>query len=87
MFVVQNRTFFLTNTENYNLDTRQRNNLYLPQANLAVYQKGAYYSGITIFNHHHHFYFSVYPFLGVVPEDVEMVKLQSYNDYSFHKNT
>jgi hypothetical protein len=32
------------------LDTRQRNNLYLPQANLTIYQKGAYYSGIKIFN-------------------------------------
>jgi len=26
--------------------TRQRNKLYLPQANLIIYQKGAYYSGI-----------------------------------------
>jgi hypothetical protein len=26
------------------------NNLYLPQANLTTYQKGAYYMGITIFN-------------------------------------
>jgi hypothetical protein len=34
----------------HNLDTRQRNNLYLPQANLTIYQKGAYYSGIIIFN-------------------------------------
>ena len=50
VFVVQNRTLFLTNTENYNLDTRQRNNLYLPQANLTIYQKGTYYSGIKIFN-------------------------------------
>ena len=50
LFVVQNRTLFLTNIENYNLDTRQRNNLYLPQANLTIYQKGAYYSGIKIFN-------------------------------------
>jgi hypothetical protein len=24
--------------------------LYLPQANLAIYQKGPYYSGIKIFN-------------------------------------
>jgi len=32
------------------LDTRQKNNLYLPQANLTIYQKGAYYSGIKIFN-------------------------------------
>jgi len=32
MFVVQNKNFFLTNNENHNIDTRQRNNLYLPQA-------------------------------------------------------
>jgi hypothetical protein len=50
MFAVQNKNFFLTNNENYNIDTRQRNNLYLPQANLTIYQKGAYYSGIKIFN-------------------------------------
>jgi len=50
MFIVQNKTLFLTKTENYNLDTRERNNLYLPQANLTIYQKGAYYLGINIFN-------------------------------------
>ena len=50
LFVVQNKNFFLTNNENHNIDTRQRNNLYLPQANLAIYQKGAYYLGIKIFN-------------------------------------
>jgi len=50
LFVVQNKTFFSTKNENHNLDTRQRNNLYLPQANLTIYQKGAYYSGIEIFN-------------------------------------
>jgi hypothetical protein len=32
------------------LDTRQRNNLHFPQANLTIYQKGACYSGIKIFN-------------------------------------
>ena len=32
------------------MDTRQRNNLYLPQAHLTTYQKGAYYLGIKIFN-------------------------------------
>ena len=47
MFVVQNKTFFSTNNENRNLDIRQRNNLYLPQANLNIYQKGTYYLGIT----------------------------------------
>ena len=50
MFVVQNKNFLLTNNENYNLDTRQRNNLHIPQANLTIYQKGAYYSGIKTFN-------------------------------------
>jgi hypothetical protein len=44
------KVFFSTNNENHNLDTRQRNNLYLPQANLTIYQKAAYYSGIKIFN-------------------------------------
>jgi len=38
------------NNENHNLDTRQRNNFYFPHANLTIYQKGAYYSGIKIFN-------------------------------------
>jgi hypothetical protein len=32
MFVFQNKNFFLTNNENHNSDTRQRNNLYLPKA-------------------------------------------------------
>jgi len=50
MCVVQIKNLFLTNNENHNLDIRQRNNLYLPQANLTIYQKGAYYSGITFFN-------------------------------------
>ena len=50
MFVVQNRTLFLTGTANYNLDTRQRNNLHISQANLTIYKKGVYYSGEKNFN-------------------------------------
>ena len=50
MFVVLNKNFFSINNENHNIDTRQRNNLYLPQENLTIHQKGAYYSGIKIFN-------------------------------------
>ena len=53
MFVVQNKNIFLTNNENNNLDTRQRNNLYLPLANLNIYQKGPSYSGIKFFNNLH----------------------------------
>ena len=50
MFVVQNKTLFLTNTENYNSILDKKNNLNLPQANLTIYQKGAYYSEIKTFN-------------------------------------
>ena len=49
-FVVQNKNLSLTNIENHNVDTRQRNNLYLPQANLNIYQWGTYYLGIKFFN-------------------------------------
>jgi len=38
MFVIQNKNLSLTNNENHNLDTRQRNNLYLLQANLTICQ-------------------------------------------------
>jgi hypothetical protein len=41
MFVIQNKNLFSTNNENYYIDTRQRNNLHLPQANSAIYQEGA----------------------------------------------
>jgi DNA integrity scanning protein DisA with diadenylate cyclase activity len=50
MFVVQNKNLFSINTDNHNTDTRQRSKSYLPQANFTMYQKGAYYSGIKIFN-------------------------------------
>ena len=50
MFVVPNKYLFSTNIANRNIDTRQRNNLYLPQANITIYQKGAYYSGVKIFS-------------------------------------
>jgi hypothetical protein len=40
----------LTNTENYNLQKKKKNNLHLPQANITIYKKGACYSGIKIFN-------------------------------------
>jgi len=41
---------FSTNIKNHNIGSRQRNNLYVPQANLTIYQKGAYYSGIKNIN-------------------------------------
>jgi len=32
------------------INTRQNFNLYQPQANLILYQKGVYYSGVKVFN-------------------------------------
>ena len=49
IFVVQKKPL-LNSIENHNIDTRQRNNLYLLQANVPIYQKEAYYLGIKIFN-------------------------------------
>jgi hypothetical protein len=50
MFVDQHKDLFITSIQSHNLETSQSNNLYIPQANLSIYQKGAYYSGIKIFN-------------------------------------
>jgi hypothetical protein len=40
----------ITSMDSHNLETRQSNNLYTRQANLSLYQKGAYYFGVKIFN-------------------------------------
>jgi hypothetical protein len=50
MVVVQNQNLFSASIENHNIDTRQKNNLYLSQENLRSYQKGSYYSGTKVFN-------------------------------------
>jgi hypothetical protein len=44
------KDLFITSMDSHNFETRQSNNLYTPQANLSAYQKGAYYSGVKIFN-------------------------------------
>jgi len=50
LFVVNNRNYFTPNSIFYDSNTRHRNNLYLPQATLAMYQKEIYYSGLKVFN-------------------------------------
>ena len=50
LFVVQQKNLSSTNIENHNVDTRERNNVYLPQAHLTIYQKEANYWGTKIFN-------------------------------------
>ena len=50
LFVVNNRNYFIPNSVYHDSNTRHRNDLHLPQATLAMYQKGVCYSGIKVFN-------------------------------------
>jgi len=50
LFIVDNKNLFLVNSEIHSINTRQNSNLHQPQANLTLYQKGAYYSGTKVFN-------------------------------------
>ena len=49
-FVVENLSLFHVNSEVRGINTRQNFNLYQPKANLTLYQKGVYYSGVKVFN-------------------------------------
>ena len=51
MFVVKNKDFFKTNSDIHNFNTRSNNDLHIPVANLTVFQKGVWYSGIKTYNH------------------------------------
>ena len=50
LFVVDNKNFFHVKSEIHSINTRQNSNIHQPQANLTLYQKGAYYCGIKVFN-------------------------------------
>jgi hypothetical protein len=50
LFVVDSKNLFHVNSEIHSINTRQNSNLHQSQANLTLYQKGAYYSGIKVFN-------------------------------------
>lgn len=50
MFVVNNKELFESNASFHNFSTRSHNDLHLPNANLSVFQKGVYYSGVKIYN-------------------------------------
>ena len=51
LFVTKNKDHFLSNSQVHKINTRQTFDLYIPTANLTMYQKGVYYSGIKIYNH------------------------------------
>jgi hypothetical protein len=50
LFIVDNKNLFHVNSDIYSINMRQNSNLHQPQANITLYQKGAYYSGIKGFN-------------------------------------
>jgi hypothetical protein len=51
MYVVNNKHLFAKNSEVHNHDTISANNFHRANTNLTKYQKGAYYTGIKIFNY------------------------------------
>ena len=51
LFITKNKDQFFLNSHIHAINTRYKNNLYVPAANLTLYQKSVYYSGIKIFNH------------------------------------
>jgi hypothetical protein len=51
LFVVMNIDEFTSNFDVHTINTRHRSDLHPPSIKLTKYQKGAYYSGIKIFNY------------------------------------
>ena len=51
LFVAKNKDLYITNQEIHNITKRSYINLHPLVCNLTVFQKGAYYSGIQLFNH------------------------------------
>ena len=51
LFVTKNKDQFRFNSQVHKINTMQTLDMYVPTANLTIYQKGVYYSGIKIYNH------------------------------------
>ena len=51
LYIVNNKHQFITDRETHKYSTRSNNNLHLPTANLSKFNKGAYITGIKVFNH------------------------------------
>jgi hypothetical protein len=50
LFVTDNQTKFCSGSDVHGLNTRNREQLYLPNANLSVFQKGSVFVAIKLFN-------------------------------------
>jgi hypothetical protein len=51
LIAVKSKEVFTTNQDIHSINTRSITNLLLPVCNLTIFQKGAYCSGIKLFNH------------------------------------
>ena len=51
MFVVKSKDFFKTNSDFHSFNTRSKHDLSIPIANLTIFQKVVWYSGIKAYNH------------------------------------
>jgi hypothetical protein len=51
IFVIDNTSLLKTNSELYDINTRNKNNFCLSQPRLLVYRNYVYYMGIKAFNH------------------------------------
>jgi hypothetical protein len=51
LYTINNKHHFDTNNKIYKYTTRNNNNFHLPIASLSKFNKGAYMSGIKVFNH------------------------------------
>ena len=51
MFAANNKDFFKTNFDFHGFNTRSKQDFHIPIANLTVFQKGVWFSGIKAYNH------------------------------------
>jgi hypothetical protein len=51
MIIVKNKDLFKSNWDIHSFNTRSDHDLHIPIANLTVFRKGVWYSGIKINNH------------------------------------
>jgi hypothetical protein len=50
LFMINNRQHFNINSDIHNINTRNSLDLHYPQSHLSVYQRGAHYTAIKVFN-------------------------------------
>jgi hypothetical protein len=51
VFVIKNKSYFVTNSDIHDINTRYNYNLHLPPTNQTLVQMGVLFSGSKIYNH------------------------------------